>query len=210
MIQRFLIALILSFAPMFGAMGGARSESLNPPHRPTMEAINQLIQVLKTGSEEERRDAAYDLGALNPEDKNPAMIPALLPLLKDPNPSVRSSAADVLGSMEAAAQSAVPALIPLLTDTNPQVRNWTADALGRIGASVQLAIPQLTLLLTDPDPSVVINAARALGNMGESAKALPPLIALLSHSDPNIRNHAITTLGTMGALAKLAIPKLFA
>jgi HEAT repeat protein len=136
-------------------------------------------------------------------------LPQLVPLLKDSDANVRSSAAYALGSMGAEAKTALPQLVPLLKDSDANVRSNAASALGSIGAEAKTALPQLVPLLKDSDANVRSSAASALGRIGAEAKtALPQLVPLLKDSDANVRSSAAYALGSMGAEAKTALPQL--
>jgi HEAT repeat protein len=62
-----------------------------------------------------------------------AGIPDLLRLLKDRDPTVRSSAAEIIGSIGEPAKAAIPSLLPLLKDRDPSVRSTAAEALKNLG-----------------------------------------------------------------------------
>ena len=57
----------------------------------------------------------------------------LIPLLKDQDQDVRSSAAQLLGHMGKSAKVAVPDLIPLLKDQDENVRFVAEEALKKLG-----------------------------------------------------------------------------
>ncbi len=90
-------------------------------------------------------------------------------------------AAEVLGEMGEAAQSAVPALVATLGDTSPfahGVRLEAAIALWRIEHRTDRSLPVLIGLFRDPDAGALVatRAAEALGEMGADAReAVPPL-----------------------------------
>jgi HEAT repeat protein len=60
-----------------------------------------------------------------------SVVPNLLPLLKDFDFEVRSSATLALGDL--GSQFAVPYLLPLLKDDSHKVRQRAAEALKRLG-----------------------------------------------------------------------------
>jgi HEAT repeat protein len=136
-------------------------------------------------------------------------LPQLVPLLKDSDAGVRSSAAYALGRIGAEAKTALPQLVPLLKDSDAYVRSSAAYTLGRIGAEAKTALPQLVPLLKDSDAGVRSGAASALGSMGAEAKtALPQIVPLLKDSKGYVRISAADVLGRMGAEAKTALPQL--
>jgi len=118
--------------------------------------------------------------------------------LKNPNPRLRSQAAEDLGKL--GAFEAVPELVEQLqTDVNTYVRSASAEALGRIGDSQ--AIFPLMDALRDPCSFVRRAAAIALGQM-QAKEAQGALLRALE--DPNfyVRRAAINAIG------KLEIPDL--
>jgi HEAT repeat protein len=60
-------------------------------------------------------------------------IPFLIPLLKDRDPNVRSSAAEIIGSIGKPAKATIPSLLPLLKDLDSSVRSSAAEALKKLG-----------------------------------------------------------------------------
>ena len=85
----------------------------------------------------------------------PRAVPAILPLLNDPNPQTRIAAAKVIGRIGPPAAEAVPALTQMLDDEDEDVRRAAAFALGEIGPAAESAVPALLEMLQsaqqDPD-----------------------------------------------------------
>lgn len=97
-------------------------------------------------------------------------VEALLPVLREENPTARNLAMDLLRSLAGPYQDL---LLPLLADPDPDVRIFTADILGACGDA--LVVPALCdALLHDPDVNVRYQAAISLGQLGypEAAPAL--------------------------------------
>lgn len=136
-------------------------------------------------------------------------VPALVQVLRDPEPGLRLNAAATLGQIGPAAKDAAPALVELLRDRG------TADAplpmiishiLVSIGSTV---IPLLVQALRDPDAVVRFQAARTLGAFGPAAKeAVPALVEALQDSDKEVPMIATRALGEIGMPAKDAVPAL--
>lgn len=86
-------------------------------------AWKKLLADLTSAEETVRWDAVSALGDAN----DPAVVPHVVPMLKDPTWVVRMAAARVLGE-KLRAREAVPALIEALDDTEPAVREsaWIA------------------------------------------------------------------------------------
>jgi len=154
-------------------------------------------------------------------------VPALVALLADPDPTVRTTAAQALGKI--AALDSVPALLRSLEDNDPAVRAMSAWALGRFGEDVlDEAGLELAKRLDDPSPAVKQAAAQALGAVGgtqtiveilterltssdvatrrasvqaltwlEAGSAYPALIAALGDPDAQVRQGVVAALGEM-------------
>jgi HEAT repeat protein len=159
-------------------------------------------------------------------------IRAALAALRDPKPSLRRLAAEMLARMNAV--SSVPALIDAARDPDPEVRasaieslhalaarqavstlvELLGDADARVRASALWALPDLEpgaapgavsaveTLLRDPDVYVRVQAAVALARFGETARALPTLDALLRDPDPITRCRALGALGEIAEHAR--------
>ncbi|PTL85929.1 HEAT repeat domain-containing protein [Vitiosangium sp. GDMCC 1.1324] len=139
-----------------------------------------------------------------------AQCPRLGQLLKEKDPKVRERAAEILGTLGAAAREQAPLLIEvLLTDPNEKVREKAAWALGAQGEAAKEHVPRLAALLKDPHWHVRERAARALGELGEVAKEhVPRLASRLKDPDARVRAQAARALGEMGEAAKEYVPRL--
>ena len=127
-------------------------------------------------------------------------LPGLVQALKAPEPIVRLEAAQLVGNLGGAAQSAVPNLLALLTDAGRYV----------LPTSNQYALPFPPLppglpgLSTDqyppapynPEQLVRVNAAIALGKLGDR-NAIPALTTALKDNNPTMQ------LATAWALLRL-------
>jgi len=100
-------------------------------------------------------------------------VPRLLEMLKDSEPTVRSTAMGALGWIGPAAKEAVPDLITELRDDVGYVRRDAASALGRIcaGSNDPLVIDALGESLNDRDSVVQEYAKRALESVQDDADA---------------------------------------
>ena len=72
-----------------------------------------------------------------------AAVPALLEMLADPDPALRSDAARAIARIGSDARDAVPQLTAALGDPDVNVRRYAARALGSIGPSAEEAVPAL-------------------------------------------------------------------
>jgi HEAT repeat protein len=152
-------------AYIFGSMG-ASAKATTP----------ELTKRLKDSSPQVRSAAVSSLASI----EGPiAVMPLLIPLLKDPDGGVRQSAAwslTIIRDIEThykIYESLIPHLIPLLKDESVITRirvlavlewtSWTSTELAKP------AIPELISLLQDPNSSVRERAATTLRNLREAA-----------------------------------------
>jgi HEAT repeat protein len=186
-------------------------------------AIDLLVDALRRGHGQRSRVAA-ELERLVPR---PGV--ALLPLLRDWNPSVRFWGATLLRPYPELGEST---LIDLTWDPDANVRAAAVETLGtRTGPRVGAA---LLARLDDSEWFVRVHAARAAGHVlgadaaptiarhlaeerwwvrtaakdalrGMGAEAVPSLLAVLVHEDPFARNGAAEVLQDIGFVDFLAL-----
>ena len=122
----------------------------------------------------------------------------LIALTWDPDPNVRASAVETLGSRSGDAVGA--ATLACLDDSEWFVRVHAARAAGHVlGAT---AAPTIARLLADERWWVRTAAKDALRGLG--TESVPSLLSLLSHSDPFARNGAAEVLQDVGFVDFLA------
>ena len=117
--------------------------------------------------------------------------------------SVRSCAADGLGTLGESAAEAIPLLIQALRDPYEPVSLNAAYTLGSIGAP---AVPHLIETLGDENDATRRIAAYALAAVGEPA--IPALTEALQHTEDVVRVEAAYALAQIGNPAESAIPAL--
>src|SRR6185369_13801279 len=132
---------------------------------PVQAAIAKQQERLSSGDEEDRRDALMRLGAMH----RAAASRAALPLLSDPSPIVRVTAARAILSLDPAESAA--ALLPLLNDKDEFVRREVAYALGLTRSRTATAALS-ELLLNDKEAGVRGAAAVSLGKIADEAGVL--------------------------------------
>jgi HEAT repeat protein len=103
-----------------------------------------------------------------------AELPVLQRLLSDPNPEVRSAAAQAIGQLGSLAHAAVPALTALLEDQDPTVQQAALEALGRLGPAAKAAGDKL-LRLSD-HPTLAPVARRTLDKLGVPLPQTPGIL----------------------------------
>ncbi|BBM86163.1 HEAT repeat-containing PBS lyase [Candidatus Uabimicrobium amorphum] len=172
-------------------------------------AVPHLIYLLRDDQchsmQTDAAEALAEIGEIGEEAHS--VVPDLIPLLKDEDLIVRSSAAEALGGIGEKAYLAVPHLIPLLQDRDEDVRNSAAWALGKIEKKAHSSVPHLIPLLKDKDKKVRVDATKILGRIGAHS-AVPHLIPLLQDEDKEVRAYAAWALGKIGEKAHSAVPHL--
>jgi HEAT repeat protein len=138
------------------------------------------------------------------------LVPALIWGLRDPDPTVREYAADVIKGFAKVAEPALPDLFLLLSDPDAGVRVSAAQALGEFGPQAAPAVPALLDLLETGDYLSIETAVQALGKIGPDAvAAVPTFIQFVKNA--NGSKHAVMVvraLGEIGPAAAEAAPLL--
>src|SRR5687768_12605728 len=117
----------LIFSALFLAVPSAYAAQPPQPPAPVVDPYDEAQGQLKHKDALVRRKGIETLGQLRRKDA----VPALLPLLSDPLPFVRSAAADALGVLHA--NDAVKPLTEMLaTDKDAGARQSAAAALAYI------------------------------------------------------------------------------
>jgi HEAT repeat protein len=150
------LTLVAPFAP------GQSTRDLTP----VQAAIAKQQERLSSGDEEDRRDALMRLGAMH----RAAASRVALPLLSDPSPIVRVTAAKSILSLDPAESAA--ALLPLLNDKDEFVRREVAYSLA-VTRSRTATTSLIDRLLNDKEDGVRGAAAVALGMIGDDNAVIP-------------------------------------
>jgi HEAT repeat protein len=159
--------------------------------------IPVLLKMLKEPDARTRRLTALTLSAVS---DHMARISTFVSLLGDQDPSVRLTAAYLLGRIGPKAKEAVPPLARALRDPDSEVQRSAAQALGEIGAKAKVAASSLGATLTGPDVDLKVVALQALALIGPEAKeAVPQVLLALKDADPKVRIHAAQAVGKVGA-----------
>jgi HEAT repeat protein len=120
-----------------------------------------LVDVLRRGSERDRRAAANALIAI----PDPRTVEPLTEALKDADPLLRTNAALALGELQDGRPGAdlspiVDPLVAALSDPTPEVRAMAASALGRTHS--ERALDPLLRALGDSSTTVRLTAKAVL------------------------------------------------
>jgi HEAT repeat protein len=127
------------------------------------EAVPLLRKLAGPGDDLHRIYAIRGLSECAPRDA----LDIALPLLKDPEPSIRLEAMTAIARVRAVDRAA--AVAALLSDPEAYVRAGAAESLGRLSATAHIRDLETTLL--DRVPSVRLAAANALLELGSPVGA---------------------------------------
>jgi HEAT repeat protein len=138
-------------------------------------------------------------------------LTVFLSLVDDPDPGVRESVAQHLGSWDFPSDQRGPALIKLLEDREGDVRAAAARSLRRVRRPfLPEVVPVLVKMLDDPDLVCRMSAAYVLWRMGEKQghDIVGVLREVLQHPDPRSREESVRMLGELGKDANTAFADL--
>ena len=148
-------------------LAGGKALPEDQPGRAQARAL-ALAEMLESGL----RPLAVGIQAM--EGMGEETMGTLTSALRDRNPRVRRTLAEVLAAM--GGEQSIELLIPLLQDPTPELRARAAESLGRLKASA--ATGPITQLLEDPVAEVRAAAATALAEIGVESAAAAIVTAL--------------------------------
>jgi HEAT repeat protein len=125
-----------------------------------VDAADSVVDLYSKADETQRASLSAVVAELGD-----GVVPAAVWRLKSDDKAVRASAAQVLGTVGAAARGATPQLVAALKDDAGVVRRRAADALGAIGADPKTALPALAALLDDATARAQVEAAAAIARV---------------------------------------------
>ena len=137
------------------------------------------LQEIRTGSENRRWQAAFELSKIITMDSERRRMQGLVP--------------EMVRAFEDGAED------------DPRVRHYLALSLGHLGDSE--ASPALIAALADEDATTRLYACWALGNIGDG-RAVEPVLGRLDDEDPGVRKMAVYAAGALGdgrAVPKLQV-----
>jgi HEAT repeat protein len=172
------------------------------------------LRVLMTGAEGKARIAYGGIArtafarSLWRIDRDPAVVPVLIDLIRVDDFLVQRGAFDVLEEIGPEARPAIPRLIEMLDHKNRFLREAAAKVLGLIGPAAEAAIPGLEKALGDPETSTRIEAATALWRIAHTQVAVVALSAEARKIADSSSTFAATALGEIGPQAESCVPAL--
>jgi len=187
-----------AIAFVLGIIGGdiaiAALEGLLDAAEGIGEAAAQALRKLGPGSEAAIRLALREgtstrRRAVLPAVTRASSAPEVTLCLADPDPEVRSLAADALARV--GATSAVPALFRQLSDPNPRVVQASTGAIQALGTGETKALALAAA--HDSDPAVRRSALRILAYFGYG-EALPHFLDAIRSPDVRLREVALAGL----------------
>jgi hypothetical protein len=132
---RMQIAMTLvSPESMYRGENVPRPEASEIPTDVLIDGLTRIVQDSTSGFF--RMPAIQRLGAFGPVASN--AVPALLPMLSNPNPSICQSAIHALGRIKAQPDVVIPALLPLLNHPSLGTRIEAVSALRAFGYDAQM------------------------------------------------------------------------
>jgi HEAT repeat protein len=161
--SRLAVAALTAAVPLAGLVSCSAQ-----PKAPDPVA---LVEKLKSGDADVRGAASLDLIRLGA----PA-VPALVELLRHPDPQYRALAARTFWGMGPKAGAAASALAEALSDSETAVRVSAVMALENMGPAAAPAVDALVKALRDPSAEVRPWAAKALGSVGPAAESAVPAL----------------------------------
>jgi len=171
-----------------------------PQDQSTQAEVARWTAQLKSGDQEQRRDAVMVLSRIDDDNA----VSALISAVTDSSPSVRAHVLSALG--ERSETKVLPYIVARLTsDKDPYVRKAGAYALAKFSSPERTA--GLIAGLKDKDQEVRGAAAVSLGDHPDPS-AIAPLAAALSDKNEFVRAHAARALGVNGSSATPVVPAL--
>ncbi len=196
---------------------GAAIEGIAKACPQAKRAVKPLVEAVSDPVREVRESAVRALSTFGPETAVPPLIeafkdeneeaeqglqrigqpavPALVELLRHPDPSMRARAADSLSHYDYLAAEALPVLREVCRDSNADVRCMAAQALGWVGVASPEVMDSLCEALEDKNTNVRREAASSLYCLVH--QATPPATAVVSalkDTDPRTLDWLINTV----------------
>jgi HEAT repeat protein len=176
-------------------------------------SVPLLSKALQSPNANLRANAALRIWKF--QESSEDILQALIGLLKDDSPLVRTHTLAAIRCLGPRARRAVPAIIAGLDDPEADqdkrtVRGEAIMALVEIGGEISAAVPGLVKAVKDKDTNVQIQALKALGGLAlKDERVTDALIwAVDKNLETHVRAEAALAIGMIGPSAKKAIPTL--
>jgi HEAT repeat protein len=154
-------------------------------------AVQALVEVLRSGTPELKREAAAMLARI----KDPQAGVALVGLLEDGDESVRKAGATALeqmaGVLDADTASALVALLPRTRETD------SCELVTHLIGAIPTAVAPLCEMMKHPDPDAQVAAATMLDHLLDPRSVDAFIDAM---AQPTVRDIAAGTLKKLGAI----------
>jgi HEAT repeat protein len=179
-------------------------------HEPEMRPVISELLTQEVPVNAFRREGPWGLPQLLVQRANDA-VPDLIEELKNPEETVRATAALALGTL-GPTNRVLPILVSALGDKSAIVREVVVNVLGKLRPADQI-VPALIAALDDQYPSVTLAAIVSLRQFrGANRSAVSRLVQLLKSNDKEIRVASATALASIDphASADAALPVILA
>ncbi|WP_165227431.1 HEAT repeat domain-containing protein [Aquisphaera insulae] len=191
-----LTTTLLAMALVFGPTIQAPSDDGSDPSR--------LVDGLAHGDADAKVRCLGQIGQLG--HRAIPLVPALIPVLADPEPRVRAVTAKLIRQLGPDASAASEAMLARLVDPDRSVRLAAADALRRLEAPAEKLIPAVAAAVRKDPKGLSAPAVHLLAGAG--AAALPTALALLDEPDERLFVVGARVLQDLGPEARCAIGRL--
>jgi HEAT repeat protein len=168
---------------------------------PATGALSELLKSPDTTIRVKARNILIRIGS--------SAIPAVIPLLRHPDPTIRSMAASILGAYRKHAAALAPHLTFLLKDDALSVRLASASALVSLDEATEGVVATLKDLSMTGPSEIRWNAIGTLARAGPRARgAVPLFITILKGSDLQTQLAAAYAIGDLRDVTPAAIAAL--
>lgn len=186
---------------LIGAFANAVSANRIKPEQ-AAAALPFVVNVFQSTDNHGRWYAASALGAIHHDPD--LCIPLLIDGLSDPNPSVRSSCVNSLGSFGESASPHAAKLASIYDSTDPLTQTAICRTFANLKSAASISVPVLIRALQAQDLSMSVAAASALGQLADqpaARMAIPALSEATRDSRSMVRMFSIQSLSFFGSWA---------
>jgi HEAT repeat protein len=193
-----LLPLLRATADPNPAVRAAVGAALDRVGAPAKEDAAQLLALWQEPSPEKRDRFAVAVRLLKPDPETSALL--FLPLLKDPENTIRLQAIQVLGEAgDSVRDRTFSKLLPLLDDADANVRKSALLAVRKLGAPKGSDRHELEAGLRAKSVEMRLYCVEQVGLLGQAALPSIPFVArLLGDSEAAVRVAAAKALGRFG------------